>query len=271
MKQRYMVIDVLKCHDCNNCFMACKDEHVGNSWPGYTDEQPRHGHRWMNIERRERGQYSRNDVAYLPMPCQHCEDAPCVAAGGGAVYRREDGVVMIDPVKAKGNQDLLKACPYGAIYWNEELRLPQKCTGCAHLLDEGMVPHCVDVCATGALRYGEETDFGEELDGAVRLTDQAHGGLVYYANMPKLFISGDVWDPAPNEVVSGARVTLSDSSGGVVAEAKTDGFGDFWFRRLDPGDYIVTVEAPGYLPQSREVSLDRSLNVGDFPLEVARP
>ena len=58
MKQRYISIDVAKCHDCNNCFMACKDEHCGNDWPGYTAAQPRHGHRWMNIERRERGVYA---------------------------------------------------------------------------------------------------------------------------------------------------------------------------------------------------------------------
>ena len=56
MKQWYLVIDVRWCHDCNNCFMSCKDEYVGNEWPGYTNAQPRHGHRWMNIQRRERGQ-----------------------------------------------------------------------------------------------------------------------------------------------------------------------------------------------------------------------
>jgi len=32
----YMVVDVALCHDCNNCFMADKDEYVGNDWPGYT-------------------------------------------------------------------------------------------------------------------------------------------------------------------------------------------------------------------------------------------
>ena len=85
MKQWYKVIDVAKCHDCNNCFMADKDEFVGNDWPGYTAAQPRHGHRWMDILRRERGQYARNDVAYLPVPCQHCENAPCVEASNGAI------------------------------------------------------------------------------------------------------------------------------------------------------------------------------------------
>ena len=102
MKQWYMVIDVRWCHDCNNCFMSCKDEHVGNDWPGYTAAQPRHGHRWMNIERRERGRYSRNDYSYLPMPCQHCEKCPLVDAGYAT--RREDGIVMIDLEAAKGKK-----------------------------------------------------------------------------------------------------------------------------------------------------------------------
>ena len=85
MKQWYLVIDVRWCHDCNNCFMSCKDEYVGNEWPGYTNAQPRHGHRWMNIQRRERGRYARNDYSYLPMPCQHCENCPLVDAGADTI------------------------------------------------------------------------------------------------------------------------------------------------------------------------------------------
>ena len=111
MKQAYMTIDIAQCHDCNNCFMACKDEHVGNDWPGYTAAQPRHGHRWINIERRERGVYARNDVAYLPMPCQQCQEAHCMKAAPDAITRRADGVVMIDPVKAKGNKRIVQLLP----------------------------------------------------------------------------------------------------------------------------------------------------------------
>ena len=36
MKNWNMIIDVARCHDCNNCFMACKDEHVGNDFPPYS-------------------------------------------------------------------------------------------------------------------------------------------------------------------------------------------------------------------------------------------
>ena len=42
------------------------------------------------------------DVAYLPIPCMHCDNAPCIKAGSdGAITKREDGIVIIDPEKAK--------------------------------------------------------------------------------------------------------------------------------------------------------------------------
>ena len=103
MRSWNLIIDVAKCEDCNNCSLACKDEHVGNDWPGYAAAQPLHGHRWMNTMRKERGTWPTIDVAYRPTPCMHCDDAPCLrAAAGGAVYKRADGIVLIDPQKASG-------------------------------------------------------------------------------------------------------------------------------------------------------------------------
>ena len=116
----------------------------------------------MNIMRKERGQYPDVDVAYRPTPCMHCDSAPCVkAAKNGAVYKREDGIVIIDPEKAEGEEALLKACPYGAIWWNPENNTPQKCTLCAHLLERGQTPACVAACeGTGAnaLHVGDLND-----------------------------------------------------------------------------------------------------------------
>ena len=63
MNKWNMIIDVAKCHDCNNCFLACKDEFVDNDWPPYSVSQPLHGHRWMDIMRKERGQFPLIDVA----------------------------------------------------------------------------------------------------------------------------------------------------------------------------------------------------------------
>ena len=76
MKKWNLIVDVALCHDCNNCFLACKDEYVGNDFKGYSAAQPWFGQRWMNVERKERGQFPMVQVAYLPTPSMHGDDAP---------------------------------------------------------------------------------------------------------------------------------------------------------------------------------------------------
>lgn len=162
MKTWHMVVDVALCQGCNNCFLACKDEHVGNEWPGYSRPQSLHGERWIEIPCRERGQYPLIDVVYRPTLCTHCADAPCVTRSGGAIRKRADGIVLIDPAAA-GRRELVEACPYGMIVWSEEIQAAQKCTLCAHLLDSGWLePRCVQACGPGALSmvYEEEEVFG---------------------------------------------------------------------------------------------------------------
>jgi Fe-S-cluster-containing dehydrogenase component len=154
MKKYHLIIDVERCEDCNACLLSCKDEHYDNAFRGYTVSQPRHGQKWISLTRKERGDGSLMDVIYLPKPCQHCEDAPCVRRSDGAIQRRPDGIVLIDPVKAKGKSQLAGACPHGAIFWNEEMKVAQKCTMCAHLLDIGWKePRCAQACPTGALKF----------------------------------------------------------------------------------------------------------------------
>src|SRR5437879_8854020 len=100
------------------------------------------------------------DVSYVPTMCNHCDDARCSkAAGDDAIYKRPDGIVIIDPVKARGRKDLVASCPYGAIAWNEEAALPQIWIFDAHLLDSGWTkPRCVQVCPTGALEAVHTSD-----------------------------------------------------------------------------------------------------------------
>jgi Fe-S-cluster-containing dehydrogenase component len=125
MQKWNMIIDVAECTNCNLCTLAVMDEYVGNAWPGYTAPMPKHGHKWINILQKERGQVPMIDIAYVPTMCNHCDNPPCMAKAGDAVKKREDGIVLIDPEKAKGRKDLVEACPYGHIWWNEELQLPQ--------------------------------------------------------------------------------------------------------------------------------------------------
>jgi len=272
-----LIIDIEKCEDCNNCFLACKDEHVDNDWPGYTDSQPRHGHRWINILRKERGQFPLIDVAYRPTPCMHCDDAPCIAAADGqAVTKRNDGIVLIDPQKAKGQRNLVKSCPYGAIFWNEEKSVPQKCTLCAHLLDAGwQQPRCVQVCPTGALKIVAADDeamqnqivnqnlktFSPELKTHPR---------VYYKNLHRFercFIAGSV-AVATGDVIDcaqGATVILSKNEQ-AIAKMLTDDYGDYKFDDLEPdsGAYRLDLKYKDYDTQSITVELVKSVSLEDI-------
>jgi Fe-S-cluster-containing dehydrogenase component len=273
MSKWNLIIDVAKCHDCNNCFLSCKDEFCENDFPPYSVAQPWHGHRWIDILRKERGQYPLVDVVYLPVPCMHCDDAPCAADQGGAVAKRDDGIVLIDPEKAKGRKDLLDTCPYGAIWWNEEKAIPQKCTFCVHLLDDGWEqPRCVQSCPTGAMRFVRIPDAevqaikeAEELE--VYQPQFQTKPRVYYKNLyrfTKCFITGSVALKDTDECAEGALVTLKDSSGETLCTAKTNNYGDFRFDDLEEnsGAYSVEVEHPGYQVQSLAVDLQASVNVG---------
>ena len=272
---KMFVIDVEKCVGCRSCEIVCKDEHVDNDWSPIALPQPDTGQHWMNVHEKERGQVPKVTVSYTPVMCQHCKNAPCMAvAKDGAVYRREDGLIIVDPVKAKGQKELVEACPYGAMFWNEELQVPQKCTGCAHLLDEGWtVPRCVDACAHDALRFGDEEDFAEELAAAELLKPELNTQPnVVYLNLPKRFIGGEVADLEKEEVIIGAKVTLTNKETDETLETTTDWFGDFWFKQIAAADYTITVEAEGY--RTREIkdfvsTVEKDLNIGTIAMYEA--
>jgi Fe-S-cluster-containing dehydrogenase component len=280
MKQWYLIIDVARCENCQNCALACKDEHCGNDWPGYAAPQPDHGQCWMNVLGIERGQHPMVDVAYLPVPCQHCADAPCAkAAQNGAIYRRADGIVIIDPVKAKGQKQVAAACPYGAIWWNEALQLPQKCTLCAHLLDDGWgQTRCVQSCPTGALGLHKLEE--AELDKLIkdeklehyRPEARTHPHVLYknLCRFTRCFLGGSVAvkTNGREECAEGAQITLYDSTGKKIDECLTDNYGDFKFDNLAPdsGRHTIEVAYAGRPGQTRTVDFKRSLSIGTITL-----
>lgn len=240
------LIDITKCVGCHDCQIGCKDEHCGQAWMPYAEAQPEVGQFWMKLNQTERGARPHVRVTYLPVMCQHCENAPCMkVAKDGAVYRRDDGLVIIDPVKAKGQKQIVDACPYHAVFWNEELNIPQKCTGCAHLLDGDEpihTPRCVDNCHVDVFQFGEEEDL--DLEGAEYLhAEYGTKPRVWYKGLPKKFIAATVFDPEAQEIVEGAQVTVTGEAGTFTAE--TDMWGDFWLDGLPEADWTVTVEKDG--------------------------
>jgi len=273
MKKWNLIIDIAKCHDCNNCFLACKDEFCENEYPHYSASQSWHGQRWMNIMRKERGQYPAVDVAYLPLPCMHCDEPACMdVAQNNAVNQREDGIVIIDPVKAKGQKELIESCPYGAIWWNDEEQLPQKCNLCAHLLDSGWKePRCVQSCPTGALSVilGDKEEMDAKIESDQLEVYQTQFNTkpgVHYKNLYRFtqcFIAGSVALEDIDECAEGALVNLYDGRNSPVSECKSNNYGDFKFDRLLPnsGTYHIDLEYPGYKKQSIKVNLTKSITL----------
>lgn len=226
----------------------------------------------MKVHDYPRGTTPKVTVHYIPHMCNHCRKAPCIAAArNGAVYRRTDGLVIIDPELAAGQKQLVDACPYGAIFWNEALQLPQKCTGCAHLLDHGYAkPRCVEACPTDALQFGEESEMAELLKDAVVLQPETGAApRVYYRNIPGQFIGGLLYDPVEEEVLIGAACHLSGA--GLELDTQTDAFGDFWFKNLPPGQFTLTLSAPGFRKKIYKGldTTEKCINLGDIAMKRA--
>jgi tetrathionate reductase subunit B len=266
------VIDIARCNGCYCCQIACKDEHVANDWTPYAKPQPDTGQFWLKLKEYVRGTVPKVRLHYVPVLCQHCEQAPCLEACPveGVIYRREDGLVVVDPQKCTGCRECLLSCPYDALFFNEDLNIAQKCTGCAHLLDDGWTaPRCVDACPTAAMKFGDEADLAAEIAKATLLgpADETKP-RVYYLNIPGRFIGGLVYDPMEKEVVKGARCTLVDDETGEQRVVETNGFGDFWFKDLGEKTFSLTIETDGFAP-AKYPSLDTSddINLGEIALK----
>jgi Fe-S-cluster-containing dehydrogenase component len=273
-----MVIDVGRCVGCYNCFLACRDEHAGVEHLPIAAAQPDVGQRWIEVRVREHGSYPRLKVSNTPVPCLQCEDAPCMKADtNGAITRRADGIVLIDPQKAAGQRALASSCPYGAIYWNEAANTAQKCTFCAHLLDDGWkLPRCVEACPTQALVFGDLHESSSAV--AARMAepeieelrpDLNNRTLVRYIGLPKRFICGEiVLADKSSEPAPGVTVTLRRDA--EVLSAVTDSYGEFEFRAVQPNaQYLLRVSHPGYATREVQVITRADIDLGAVQLDKA--
>jgi ferredoxin len=207
----------------------------------------------------------------------HCEDAPCIAAAAdNAVYRRPDGIVLIDPTKAKGQKCVVNSCPYRSVFWNAELDIPQKCTLCAHRLDEGdKEPRCVEACPTGALVFGDLDDPSSDiakLSKALKVEayhpDYGVSPSIKYVGIPRRFIAGEiVRRDVQGECIEGVYVSLLEGETPVM-ETVTDSYGDFEFDGLEKNKaYNVRVDLEGYASMIIEVTTRTDLDLGQIMLE----
>ena len=147
-KRWAIVLDSRKCIDCKACIVACKAE---NDVPvGYSRDR---------VNGETRGELPNLMASFEPEQCHHCERPSCVrVCPTGASYRRSDGLVLVDADDCIGCGYCILACPYNARYLHPEKRVVDKCTMCAHRVDAGRVPACVETCPSKVRTFGDLED-----------------------------------------------------------------------------------------------------------------
>jgi len=167
-KKFVMVIDLAKCKNERACMKSCQNAHQ------LKPEQ----HHINVLEMHDEANGLRY---YMPKPCQHCDNPPCVSVCPvDATFKRQEGIVLVDNERCIGCRFCVAACPYSArsfnwtepkdaekykdVAYNMELNVPQKkgtVTKCAFSADqvrEGMLPYCVSACPNGVYYFGDSNE-----------------------------------------------------------------------------------------------------------------
>jgi molybdopterin-containing oxidoreductase family iron-sulfur binding subunit len=177
-----MVIDLGECRaNCTACVEACRKENNVN----FVGDSRRDVYRIRKTMVRSK---LVPDAPEKPVPllCNHCDNPPCaLACPIKATFKREDGIVMVDPHRCMGCRYCVIACPYNARHFNyretpdrpnpnqpkRSHGVAESCTLCAHRLDRGQKPACVEACervGARALVVGDLNDPFSEVAALIR-------------------------------------------------------------------------------------------------------
>ena len=183
-------IDTRRCFGCHGCEVACKSE----------NEVPLGNYIRQTIYK-DVGQYPQVSRMFLPMACQHCEDAPCLkACPEQAIRKGPGGSVIIDYELCQGHGNCVQACPYGAIYLDPVSEQAVKCHNCYHRLEHEMEPACANTCPADAIYFGDLNDPASKVSRAKSEATANGVELVQLRGekqtMPRMWFAG----PAPAEI-----------------------------------------------------------------------
>jgi Fe-S-cluster-containing dehydrogenase component len=166
MTRYAMVIDLNTCVGCNACMAACAME---NQTPVWKDK-------WRTyVHDEEIGVTDQVRRRFFPRLCNHCDNPPCLTVcPTGATHKRADGIVLINPDRCMGCRACAMACPYDARYevtygdidkgrefygeLQRDVPSMDKCSFCAHRVDQGRKPACVETCVGSARQFGDLDD-----------------------------------------------------------------------------------------------------------------
>ena len=173
------IIDNRKCIGCHACTVACKSEHdvpigVNRTW----------------VKQTEKGEFPNTRRVFSVLRCNHCSDAPCVEiCPVEALFTRKDGIVDFNNDRCIGCKSCMQACPYDALYIDPDTHTAAKCNYCAHRVDVGLEPACVNVCPEHAIISGNMEDPSSEIAQllareqlTVRKPEKGTKPNVYYIN-----------------------------------------------------------------------------------------
>ena len=150
-------VDSRRCFGCHGCEVSCKAE---NDVPL--------GNFIRQTIYKDVGEYPEVARLFLPMACQHCEDAPCIkACPCGALHKEAGGTVAVDYNACCGHGTCVEVCPYGAIYLDPVAKQAVKCHNCYHRTEQGMEPACVPTCPAEALYFGDLNDPDSKINKAM--------------------------------------------------------------------------------------------------------
>ena len=149
-----MLIDTGKCIGCHSCAIACRNE---------LRVPPGVWRSWVKVVE------IKGERAFLPRLCNHCDKPPCVpVCPVKATYRREDGLVLVREDRCIGCKACMIACPYDARFIHPVKSVVDKCTFCAHHIEDGRLPACVEACPTRAMVFGDLNGVNSEIAQQLR-------------------------------------------------------------------------------------------------------
>ncbi|OGL58616.1 MAG: hypothetical protein A3J27_14665 [Candidatus Tectomicrobia bacterium RIFCSPLOWO2_12_FULL_69_37] len=179
-KKRYaLLVDLDRCIGCHACSVACKSE-MGvplGVWLSH-------------VKYLEDGAYPNTTRYFLRNQCNQCSNPPCVAASGGAMIQREDGVVLIKDPKSPSLKTSMIACPYHNISFDEGRGEFVKCTFCSHRVDRGLVPACANTCPTEALAFGDLNDPDSEIRKRLKVKGKSEVLKERMGTKPNIYYAG---------------------------------------------------------------------------------
>jgi Fe-S-cluster-containing dehydrogenase component/formate-dependent nitrite reductase membrane component NrfD len=170
-------IDLRKCIGCHACTIACKAEHqipvgVNRCW----------------VKTVEKGSFPSTERFFLPVLCNQCGDAPCVAiCPTNALYRTGGGIVELNGSSCIGCRACMEACPYDQLFIDPNTHTTEKCNFCANRVENRLLPSCVSVCPTECRIFGDMDDPTSEVSRivqreafTVRKPEKGTGPKVFY-------------------------------------------------------------------------------------------